>query len=152
MPRISPIIEAIVDTIPDGVYVRATAQEANIELDEIDLLDKIAVIYNNLPDVENTISMSSHVIAVWPVEIQILKLADFDDNDVDGDVLRLECLRIAEYIVDVFPKNSVQVIEDYGTEFVDQVKVYDKTCTGCLLTFDYPIDRTDYCQDLNPIP
>jgi hypothetical protein len=149
MPRISPIIESIVATIPDGVYLRATSQEANIELDDIDLEGKIAVLYNNLPDVENPISMSGHVISQWPVEIQILKLADFDDNDVDGDILRLECLRIAEYIIDVFPRNATQVIDSYGTEFLDQVKVYDKTMTGCLLTFIYPIDRTDYCTDLN---
>ena len=125
------------------------SDSSNIELDQIDLDGKIAVLYNNLPETDNEISQSGHVIQIYPVEIQILKLADYDDNDVDGDVIRLECLRIAEYMVDVFPKNSVQVIEDYSVAFSSQVKVYDKTMTGCLLTFSYPIDRNDYCTDLN---
>ena len=149
MPKISPIIEAIVATIPDGVYLRATAQEANIEADDLDLEGKILVVYNNLPSVDHTFGVGGHVVAVWPVEIQVLKLADFDDNDADGDIIREDCLRIANYIADVFPENSVQIIEDYNIDFLDEVKVYDATLTGCRLSFDYPIDREIYCTDLN---
>ena len=150
MPLISPIIETIVATISNGVYLRATAQEANIEADELDLIDKILIIYNNLPDVTNEIGPGGNVIAVWPVEIEILKLADFDDNTADGDLIRADCLRIANYILDSFPENSVEIIETYQTDFLDEVKVYDKTMSGVRLTFDYPLRRLDYCDDLNP--
>ena len=149
MPLISPIIEAIVATIDNGVYLRATSQEANIEADDLILDDKILIIYNNLPDVEHTIGVGGNVVAVWPVEIQILKLADFDDDSKDGDLIRADCLRIANYIIDVFPENSVQIIEDYDVDFLGEVKVYDAILTGCRLNFNYPIDREIYCDDLN---
>lgn len=150
MPLFSPIIETIVGTIAEGVYLRATSPEANIELDDLDLKDKIVVVYNNLPELTSTVGQSGYVEQLWPVEIQVLKLADFDDNDVNGDLIRTECLRIANFIFDSLPRSGVSYVETYDVSFLEQVKLYDKTLTGCNLTFEYPIERTVYCDDLNP--
>lgn len=150
MPLFGPILEPIVATIADGFYLRATAAEANVELDEIDLSGKIVVIYDNLPELSSPIGQSGYVEQLWPVEIQILKLAEFDDNDVDGDSLRADCLRIANYIVDRLPRSGGSYLESYDVSFLEEVKVYDKTMTGCRLTFEYPIARETYCDDLNP--
>ena len=150
MPRISPIIENIVNTIPNGVYLRATDQEANIAIDDIDLDGKILVLYNNLPTITGNKQQSGFDLQNWPVEIKILKLADMDDNDVDGDLLRDDCLKIAEYIVDKFPQDPAQSFDDYEIEFAENYKIYDKIMTGCMLNFDYPQSRQIYCDDLNP--
>ena len=150
MPRISPIIEGIVAGINNGVYLRATSQEANIELDDLDLEGKVLVIYVNLPDVANRILDTSHVVSLWSIELQVLKLADFDDDDKNSDILREDCLRVAEFIIDTFPTADTERIEDYDIEFAENFKLYDKTMTGLTLSFDAPIDRTVYCDDLNP--
>ena len=150
MPLFSPILETIVGTIAEGFYLRATSGEANIELDQIDLEGKIVVIYNNLPELTSPIGQSGYVEQLWPVEIQVLKLADFDDNDVNGDTLRADCLRVANYIVDRLPRSGGSYLDSYDVSFLEEVKLYDKTLTGCRLAFEYPIARETYCNELNP--
>lgn len=149
MPLISPIIKSIVKNyIPDGLYMRNSEIDANIDLDQIDMEGKFIVIYYNLPTVAHSITYSTSVVRHWPVEILIAKLANVDNDGEDGDEIRSECLGIADLILDHISKNAivsqVESIEDYDIQFENSVNVFDKTLTGCRMTCTVPIDRTEY--------
>ena len=142
---INQIIEEAVNSIPDTYYLRATDQEANIEIDEIDLHGLSICIYNNLPSITHEVTNS--IIREWPVEIKILQLADYDDNDVDGDVIRDACLRIADQLHDIIVSDlrtsQAADIENYIIDMLDQVKLYDQILTGVNLRFMVPLTRNE---------
>ena len=80
--------------------MRNTDDDANIDIDLIDLASKTICIYNNLPEVDHVASLGSTVYRMWPVEIKILRLASLDDDGDDGDILREICLQAADIIYD----------------------------------------------------
>lgn len=153
MPLISPVIKRITeDHIDNAIYMRNSEMEANVDLDQVDLLGKTIILYYNLPTVDNVAgTISNYVHRKWPVEILIAKLSELDDNGDDGDTLRAECLAIADHIYDLLSKDAivslVNSIEDYKVVFEGSVKIYDKTMTGCRLTCEVPIERSTYYCD-----
>lgn len=155
MPLVSPILKEVVEEIPDCIYLRASDLEANIDVDSIDMSGKTLVIYNNRPDVENSNgNQGSFVTRQWPVECQILQLADMDDNEVDSDTIRAACIVIADTIFDkmqIRTLNQVASIDGYDFTFEEEVKVYDKILTGLMLLFVFPMERDEYyCNVTTP--
>lgn len=140
---INEIIESAIGTIDKATYLRATDSEANTVLGDIDLSDITLCIYNNIPDIKNIVKSS--IIREWPVEIQILQLASFDDNDSDGDVIRALCVPIADRIYDAIVSNMETVQAgpniNYNIKMLDQVKLYDKILTGVQLSFVLKVMR-----------
>ena len=149
MPIVSPIIEGIVNQIPDTKYLRDTDQDANIDVDQLDLEGLTIVIYNNLPTVSHEIGTHGQLIyRRWPVELKILRLAELDDTGSDGDQLRAICLGVADQIYDRIASqpiiSKIVPLNGYDIDFSRGVKVYDKIMTGLTMTFDIPIDRLNY--------
>lgn len=153
MPLVSPIIETAAGLVPDSLYLRATDTQANIEVDEIDLEDKVAILYNNLPTVKHAVSAGG-VIRRWPVEIKILKLAQADDNDVNGDVIRAALLPYADLMFDAILKDQrvslADVPSSYDIDFLDVVRIYDNIMTGLVIKFSISISRANFCIPETP--
>jgi hypothetical protein len=143
---ISTGLEAIVAAIPDSVFLRATDADASTDVDRIDLSGKTIFIYNNLPTVDHPQVQGGSVFRSWPVEIRILRLADFDDNTVQGDALRDICIAGADAVYDKLPTqfSDLPVPSTYSLNLLGEVKVYDKTLTGVRLTFTLSALRTTY--------
>ena len=146
MGLVSDIISDAVATITDSVYLRATDMDANTSVAEIALDGKVFCVYNNLPAMKAEGGMS--VTYEIPVEVSVLKLADFDDNTEDGDTLRNSLIPSAEQIFDRVARDirtsNIMVAEDYELSFEDQVEIYDSILTGVKITFPIFIDRTVY--------
>ena len=139
------ILKAIVNSIPGCWYLRATDQDANITVDDLDLSVKIICIYNNLPSVPNVASQGRFVYREWPVEIKILSLSDFDATTEEADQIREALLPIADAIFDKLPDfDNVPPVDGYGVDFVSEVKIYDKILTGLNLSFTFNVPRTVY--------
>jgi len=146
---ISGIIEAAVAEIPNLLYLRATASEANVQVDDIDLSANSIAIYNNRPDTSTAMGeLSGLAETTWPVEIQVLALADFDDNTDDYDTLVDPLYKIAEELFDRITgsQGSELVFPDsYSINMGEQVKLYDKTLSGVMLSFDVFYSRGIKC-------
>lgn len=144
--QISQGLEAIVATIPNSVFLRATDASANTDVDNIDLNGKTIFIYNNLPTVEHTPTQGGSVFRAWPIEIRILRLANFDDNTEDGDLLRDICLAGADALYDKLPGQftDIPIVDTYVIQMLGEEKVYDKTLTGVRMTFPLSVRRTQY--------
>lgn len=127
------------------MYLRATDLDANISVDGIDLSGKTIVLFNNLPEVVNAVSQSGAVTRAWPIEIKVLQLALLDDTTKQSDVIRDVCLEIADEIWDkVAVHQDIPDAFEYGINFLNDLKIYDKTMTGCSLTFVLNTQRTSY--------
>lgn len=147
MPLFSSILQPIVAQIANTVYARATDEELNVLMDQQDLAGQTLVVYNNLPVVTNQVSRGGFVVRDWPVQILVLQLADYDDNTVDGDTIRANCIPIADEIHDRLVQDSRYIIESYEFNFLDNEKILDKTMTGLALSFIIKFDRTaGLCQ------
>ena len=147
---ISNLIKAEVEKIDNLIFLRATDQEANIVLDDIDLSVNNVAIYNNRPDTVGTTSeVSGNVEIEWPVEIIIAGLADFDDNDVDSDIVADPLYTIAEELFDRISQAAGQSFttfpDGYEIGLGEPVKLYDKTLTGVVLSFSLIYTRGIKC-------
>jgi len=148
MGLVSSIIEDAVATVTDSVYLRATDMDANTSVAEIALEGKVFCVFNNLPTMKAT-GENGFTYEV-PVEISVLRLADFDDNTIDGDAIRDSVVPSAEKIFDKIARDSrisnLMVSEGYELSFEDQVEIYDSILTGVKLEFTMYLDRTAfYC-------
>ncbi len=145
----SLIRSAVLANVPDSTYLRATDQEANISADGLDLADQVFVLYNNRPIVEGTLGQNSGLVQeAIPVEISFLCLADFDDNDEDGDQIMDLLHGHAQVIFDRLSLNEVlaEYVESYTIEWGDTTtKIYDKVMTGVKLSFDILTQRGVSC-------
>ena len=140
---VNDIIRDAVNGLQDTYYLRATDNEANISIDWIDLSGITLCIYNNLPTINH--SVTSGIIREWNVEIKVLQLADMDDDDEDGDIIRESCLNTADQIYDAIMRDSRISISgeqpDYTIDMMDNVKLYDKIMTGVELSFTLELPR-----------
>jgi len=145
LTEISQILSGIVATIPNTLYLRATDIDANISVDNVDLSGKTVTLFNNLPEVPHLVSGSGAVTRQWPIEIKVLQLANLDDTTPQSDVIRDACLAIADEIWDkVTAHQDLPNSFEYAINFLNDVKIYDKTMTGCTLTFILNTVRTSY--------
>ena len=145
LTEISNLIQSIVATLPNTVYLRATERDANISLDYIDLEGKTVCLFNNLPEITNSVSQSGLITQMIPIEIQVLQLANIDDTTGEGDTIRDACSDIANSIFDLITKD--QYLPDtfeYSIDYVGEFKIYDKTMTGARLGFVFNAYRTTY--------
>jgi len=146
---ISALIEAAVLQIPNLLFLRASAAEANIQLDDIDLAVDSVAIYNNRPDTTAAMGdLSGQVETTWPVEIQILALADFDDNTDDYDTLVDPLYVIATELFDRITEDQgsdLTFADSYGISMGATAKLYDKTLSGVMLSFDIYYSRGIKC-------
>jgi hypothetical protein len=142
---LSSAIDTITNSVLNGVYMRATDDQANTDLDNVDLRNKTVVLFNNLPDMDFSVTRGGYTSQTIPVEIRVLQLAEIDDNETQSDVIRDNCVAIANM---VFDKLTVYQITDdvipYRINLLGETKVYDKTMTGCKLVFDLVTERTVY--------
>jgi len=145
LTTLSTTIETIVAGITGGVFLRATDNDANISVDNIDLEGKTLCIFNNLPVVSNQVSKSGYIVQVWPVEIRVLQLSNLDDTTAQGDAIRDACAIAADTIWDkiTFDQSLPDAFE-YELNYLNEVKVYDKTLTGVRLTFMFNSSRNAY--------
>lgn len=145
LTEISNLLKGISATIAGSLYLRATDIDANISVDNIDLAGKTIILFNNLPEVPHVVSQSGAVTRAWPVEVRVLQLATLDDNTEQSDVIRDACLAIADEIWDkVSSSQSVPDAYEYEIGFLSDLKIYDKTMTGCTLSFLLNTQRTSY--------
>ena len=146
MENISTILKETVQKLPNASYMRATDDDANIEIENIDIKGKTVFIYRNLPTVTNSIQKGGHIQSNYPTEIDVLQLADFDDNTLDGDEIRASCKDMADKLMDHLKirTDSVTPIPAYQVVFSESVQVKDTLLTGCVLRFNWIFDRTSY--------
>ena len=142
------IAAVVVSDIPNGEYLRATDHNANISADQIDLAEKVLVQYNNRPTISGSIAGLSGVASeVVPVEISFLKLADFDDDSEDTDILIDDLVGYARTMFDKISSltSGAQSATSYTIEQDSTIKIYDKTMSGVKLSFDIITPR-GLCQ------
>lgn len=144
--QVSAALQNIVTSkVPDGLFMRATDADANRDVDNVDLGGKTLVIYNNLPEVTHPVPVGGAISREWPVELRILRLANFDDNTEQGDALRDICMDAADRIFDsITDIDSFPSVEEYTIQMLGEVKVYDKTLTGVRLSFTLHLLRNAY--------
>ena len=147
LTALSTKIETIVAGITGAVFMRATDNDANISIDNVDLEGKTVCIFNNLPLVSNQVSKSGHIVEEWPVEIRVLQLSNLDDTTAQGDSIRDACAIAANTIWDKISfDQSLPDAFEYELNYLNEVKVYDKTLTGVRLAFVFNSFRgTYYC-------
>ncbi len=147
--QVSQLIEAAVGQIANLIFLRATDAEANVEVDDIDLSVDNVAIYNNRPDITAATSDESGQVEVeHPIEILVVGLAEFDDNDVDADVISDPLYSIAEELFDRVSggQGSVLTFSDgYAIDLGSAVKLYDKVLTGVTLSFSIYYSRAIKC-------
>lgn len=147
--EISALIEAAVGTIPNLIFMRATDANANIEVDEVDLSADNIAIYNNRPTTSGTSGDLSGLVQIeWPVEIVVVGLGNYDDNDIDSDIIADPLYTIAEQLYDSITNNQGSLLtfsNDYTIDLGEPVKLYDKTLTGVLLGFSIYYSRGIKC-------
>ena len=146
MENISTILRETIQKLPNASYLRATDDDANIEIEKIDIKGKTIFIYRNLPTVTNPIQAGGLVQANYPTEIDVLQLADLDDNTKNGDDIRASCKDMADRLMDHLKirTDSVTPIPSYQIVFSESVQVKDSLLTGCVLRFNWIFDRTSY--------
>lgn len=151
MPLATKIIEAACNGIPNSLYLRATDKQANTELDQLDLKGKTVVIYNNLPTVKHEVAAG--IYREYPIEIKILKLADHDDTDGQGDAIREELLPVADYLFKYLTADPTttpaKTTETYTVDFSGAVSIFDEILTGLTLRFNLYFDATR-CAPMTP--
>lgn len=147
--QISTLIEDAVSQIPDLLFLRATDANANIEVDSIDLSVENVAIYNNRPTTNGLSGDISGLVEVeWPVEIVIVGLGNYDDNDVDSDIIADPLYTIAEQLYDIITNSQGSLLtfsESYSIDLGEPVKLYDKTLTGVELGFSIYYSRGIKC-------
>jgi len=132
--EVSQIIEQIACSL-DCLYLRATDDDANVKLEDIDLQGLPIVIYNNLPIVAG--SLGNNHQEVTPLEISVYKKAYFDDETIDSDVLINECRVIARKIVlALLPFMAVEP-EDYEIDTLNRLAQFDVILTGVQINIDF---------------
>ena len=145
---VTDIIRDAVALIPDSVFLRATEMDANISVSEIELEGKILCVFNNLPTISNT--AGSGVMSSYPIQIQILEIAEEDDNTDQGDDIRGNLIPIANTLFSTIqqdPRHSLaEYAETYDIDLQGEVKIYDGIFTGVMLEFDIFIDVTKLCS------
>ena len=146
MENISTILKETIRKLPNASYLRATDDDANVEIEKIDIKGKTIFIYRNLPTVTNPIQAGGLVQSNYPTEIDVLQLADLDDNTKDGDDIRASCKTMADRLMDHLKirTDSVTPIPSYQIVFTESVQVKDSLLTGCVLRFNWIFDRTSY--------
>lgn len=146
MENISTILKETIQKLPNASYLRATDDDANVEIENIDIKGKTIFIYRNLPTVTNPIQAGGMVQSNYPTEIDVLQLADNDDNTKDGDDIRASCKDMADRLMDHLKirTDSVTPIPSYQIVFSESVQVKDTLLTGCVLRFNWIFDRTSY--------
>lgn len=146
METISTILKGTIQKLPNASYLRATDDDANVEIEKIDIKGKTIFIYRNLPTVTNSIQAGGLVQSNYPTEIDVLQLADLDDNTKNGDDIRASCKAMADRLMDRLKirTDSVTPIPSYQIVFSESVQVKDALLTGCILRFNWIFDRTSY--------
>ena len=148
--EVSAALQGIVSDIPNTYFMRATSQDANIELDQISLRQKTVVIFNNLPTINNTIGAGGYVSQEFPIELQVLKLDQVDEKTDGSDMIRDTCSIVANTIFDrlngVFT-NQLTPIENYELNYLGEAKIYDDVFTGVRLRFTILLNRDVYYCD-----
>lgn len=146
MENISSILKRAVQKLPNAKYLRATDDDANNKLDDIDVSGLTVFIYHNLPRVVNTIQEGGLVQENWPTEIDVVQLADYDDDTIDGDAIRNSCKEMANRLMDQLKvrTDSVTPISTYEHSFSEAVQIHDTIFTGLRLRFNWIIDRDTY--------
>lgn len=133
--QISQALQAIASNL--GLeYLRATDPQANEELGRKDLNGLTIMIYNNLPDVEYNVY--PYLEANYPVQVKIMKLASFDDNTVDTDIIQDSCRTIAEQVARDLMSYDDTIIapETFLITSQDNVELFDDILTGVTLEID----------------
>lgn len=148
---ISDIIKDAADLIPNSVYNRASDIENNTDVADIKLAGKTFISFNNLPTISTSVSeISNNSIATYPVEIQFLELAEFDDITLDGDDIRERLIPIAKKLFHTVSNDDraslVEFADGYEMELNGNVKLYDTIMTGLTLSFVVYLDNTNQCQ------
>lgn len=139
------ILKNIINSIPGCWYVRATDDDANIIVDELDATVKILCIYNNLATINNVASQGRFSYREWPIEINILSLSELDANTEEGDAIRATLIPVADAIYDKLPDvTEAPPVDGYEIELLNQVKIYDKILTGVRLSLTYNLGRNIY--------
>ena len=140
---LTSLIEEIVTKLPNAVFMRATDNDANIDLDNIDLSGQTIFIFNNLPELSILPQQGGMLQEQWPVEIDVLRLAQLDDNTSDGDQIRDGCLQVSKQFINKWIKEETNntPVEDFTFEFAETVKIYDKILTGGRLVFTVNLDQ-----------
>ena len=145
---VSDIIETAVDTVPNSVYLRATDLETNTSVADIELAGKTFCVFNNLPTI--TTNLQGGQLSTYPIEIQLLELANQDDNTVQSDDIRERLIPIAQKVFNTVASDSrVSLIEfasSYDMTLEGNVKLYDTVMTGLTITFDIYIDNLNTCS------
>ena len=145
---VTDIIRDAVNKISDSYFLRATDIDKNIEVADIDFEGLTLFVFNNLPTITN--SVNSGVISRYPVQIQILEVAEDDDNTEQSDEIRTRLIPIATTLFSTIlndPRHSLaEYASDYDIDLEGTVKITDSTFTGVMLEFDLFIDVTKLCS------
>ena len=143
--EISALLSAICYEIPNAMYLRATDTDANTTLDNVNISGRYVVLFNNLPEVNVSVSQSGYMTKSTPIGIKVLRLAGLDDTTIESDTIRDSCEDVANMIFDKITKDQeLPDTFEYSLSFLNEVKLYDKILTGVSMSFVLNTERGGY--------
>jgi len=124
------------------LYFRATPEEMNVLVEDRDLQGLTLVNFANFPTVEY--SLETYLRGDYPLEIEVIRLAEQDDSTEDSDVHVNYCRKIAERLamklLDV--PEVLGFPDSFTTDTFGQVKKYDDVLTGVTLNITVTVNAS----------
>ena len=143
--EISALLSAICYEIPNAMYLRATDTDANTTLDNVNISGRYVVLFNNLPEVNVSVSQSGYMTKSTPIGIKVLRLAGLDDTTIESDTIRDSCEDVANMIFDkIRIYQELPDVFEYTVSLLNEVKLYDKILTGVSMSFVLNTERGGY--------
>ncbi len=139
----------LICSILDLIYIRATEDQANIEIGQIDTFYPLAIHIDRTTILGTPAEFGNYVYKEIPTEILFLmKNPNMDEylKDVDTIVDNME--KVADSFYDKLIQSSVMdslaPLPGYETERLAGYKRFDTVMSGVQFNMDVPISRTQY--------
>jgi len=143
-------IAAVVATISDCTFLRASSYEANMQLNKIDCSTNCIVIhYDRGESIGNKSLAGNYVYKVIPTNILFLyKNTEFDDKQTTIDTLVDQAESKADEFFDKMMQssviNDVAPIDEYTLNRLAATKRFDAVLSGVDFQCDFPVSRNNY--------
>ena len=133
-------------------YIRATEDQANIEIDQQDLFQDLAVQIDQTTISATPAEFGNYVYYEVPVEILFISKNSYQDEtlaEVDDiiDNMQVQADTFYDKIIQSPLFDTNVILPGYEMERLNAYKRFNATLSGVLFTMDIPISRkTYYCN------
>ena len=141
-----------IQTIIEGMdltYIRATEDQANIEIDRDDLFNDLAIHIDQTTVLGTPAEFGTYVYKSIPTEILFISKNLYQDEplfEVDSiiDAMESKADEFYDYLIrsDIVDKNIP--LPGYELERLNAYKRFNATLSGVLFTMDVPVPRLKY--------